>query len=75
MPVGAETDTMKPVKASLAPIAAANNGRRGVLPIWQADPTIKSAEVMYAKLRDRIIRTPNQHTSAVIPGSMDCTTA
>ena len=51
MPVSVETETMIPRNASDAPSMAAKIGNRGVLPIWYADRTTKSADVMSAKLR------------------------
>ena len=48
-------NTIKPKNMSPAPSDAANNGSRGVFPIWYAERTVKSAPVIRKKLRDTII--------------------
>ena len=54
MPVRVETETMAPSRKSPAPSEAANRGSRGVLPIWYADRTMKSAAVTYPNALDLI---------------------
>ena len=55
MPVSVETETMKPRRTSPAPSVAAKKGNSGVLPIWYAERTMKSAAVMHTKPRDGIM--------------------
>ena len=60
IPVSVETDIINPRKTSPAPKDAANTGKRGVLPIWYADRTIKSAnEILINSLEKRNIN-PNK---------------
>ena len=47
MPVNVDTATIIPRRASPAPSAAANSGSSGVLPIWYAERTRKSARVSF----------------------------
>ncbi len=50
IPVIVETETINPSNVQGAPNLAAKIGRIGVLPIWYADLTMKSATVILIKL-------------------------